>query len=358
MFSTKSSTKNVASAQAALASPLSLLTVDERKRVLMTAGCRDCDSIPKVPGAGQTFDSESGSERYQRMHNGIRIVEDCYCGRWMTELIRLLEGHHEPQEERVFHELLQYVPRGGTMLELGSWWAYYSLWFQSRVPDAKLYLVEPDPRRLEDGKRNFALNGARGSFFLGSIGRDSHAPLPFRCEDGSEFAIPQYSVDDFLTQRGIDRVEILLADIQGAELEMLESASKSMQQGKIRFLVLSTHHHSISHDPLTHQRCLKILQQGGAHIMASHSISESYSGDGLIVASLDPRDRGLPTIEMSCNRASNNLFRELEYDLAEALGSQLEGPRTHSLGAASMPRRTPWYRRILKSSRSSIRRTV
>lgn len=54
-----------------------------------------------------------------------------------------------------------------------------------------------------------------------------------------------------------------------------------------RFLFLSTHHHSMSGDPLTHQRCLEFLRGRHAHIIAAHNVTESYSGYGLIVASFD-----------------------------------------------------------------------
>jgi hypothetical protein len=148
----------------------------------------------------------------------------------------------------------------------------------------------------------------------------------------------------------VAHVELLLADIQGAEVAMLEGAVRSLAQGRIRFLVLSTHHHSISHDPLTHQKCLRFLEERGAHFLAVHSVAESYSGDGLIVAALHPADRHIAPFEISYNRAANSLFRELEYDLAEAW-------ETSGAGADAGPMRDPvsdwlrlhrpWYRRLL-----------
>lgn len=294
----------------------------EKRRILITASCDDCQGIPKVHQAGETF-SAAGS-RIQLMHNGINVVEDGYCGRWMTVLIRVLQGHHEPQEERAFHELLDHVPRGGTMLELGSSWAYYSLWFHQRIPDAKLYMIEPDERNLDLGKRNFCLNEAPGEFFHYCVGRESRGPSPFRCDDGTSQLVPQICIDDFLGREGPPRVDVLLADIQGAELDMLHGAARSIDEGRIRFIVLSTHHHSISNDPLTHQECLRFLAERNAHFLAVHSVSESFSGDGLIVASFFPSDRHIAPIAVSRNWSTNNVFRELEYDLADCWQSRLE----------------------------------
>jgi FkbM family methyltransferase len=293
----------------------------EQRRVRMTLQCGDSDAIPKVPGAGGIFTGLD--RRYQLMHNGVRILEGCYGGRWTTEIIRSSRGHHEPQEEKVFHALLPHVRPGGVMLELGSFWGYYSLWFHREVPSGHNYLIEPDPHNLEIGKRNFEINHARGRFFQFSIGRDSAGPQPFHCEsDGLTRPVPRISVDDFATRVGVPGIDLLLADIQGADLDMLEGAVGLIASGRLRFVVLSTHHHSISNDPLTHQKCLEFICRKGGHLIAWHNVVESYSGDGLIVASFLPEDRSIPQVGVSKNHPTNSCFRELEYDLAEAREQQ------------------------------------
>jgi FkbM family methyltransferase len=289
----------------------------EYARVLMTVSCEDSDSIPKVPCAGQ-ITSDAGHD-IQLMHNGVKVVRGGYYGDWMAEIIRALEGHHEPQEERVFHEVMQLIPERATMLELGGFWGYYSLWFQSNHPERTNYVVEPDPKNIQVGQANFRLNGMQAQFIQGFAGRYSMPAVPFACEsDGQTRLLPQVGVDDFITEQGLDFLDVLHADCQGAELSVLESAQKSIRAGKIRFIFLSTHHHSISGDPLTHQRCLRCMRETGANIIAEHTISESFSGDGLIVAAMLPEDRALPQVPVSHNRASASLFPEVEYDLAEA----------------------------------------
>ena len=66
-------------------------------RVLATVSCQDSDDIPKVPGAGQCRDHDG--TRVQVMHNGVLVEQGGYHGAWMSEIIRALRGHHEPQEE-------------------------------------------------------------------------------------------------------------------------------------------------------------------------------------------------------------------------------------------------------------------
>lgn len=81
---------------------------DTRFRIEMTVGCHDCASIPKVMNAGQIV-TERG-ERVQVMHNGLKVLAGGYHGDWMAEIITRLRGHHEPQEEMVFHEVLKHLP--------------------------------------------------------------------------------------------------------------------------------------------------------------------------------------------------------------------------------------------------------
>jgi hypothetical protein len=115
----------------------------------------------------------------------------------------------------------------------------------------------------------------------------------------------------------VTKVDLILVDAQGAETVLLESAREHLLAGRVRFMVVSTHHHAISGDPLTHQRALCLLKETGAHVIAEHSVSESYSGDGLIAVSFDSRDRDL-AVSVSRARAKDSLFGELEYDLKAA----------------------------------------
>jgi FkbM family methyltransferase len=317
------------------------LTAEEKRRIRIALACHDCDAVPGVTDAGQVFDSPHG--RYQLMHNGLKIIEHSYQGPWMTELIRRLRGHHEPQEERAFHEVMKHVSRQSTMVELGCYWSYYALWFSQCVPEARLILLEPVSENLEAGRRNLDLNGVTGSFVQALVGERSNGGTSMVGEDRIVRPVPTLSVDDLVMRHGGERVELLLIDVQGAELDALKGALGLISRGGLRFVFVSTHHHLISRDPLMHQRCLGFLEDHGAHIIARHNVIESFSGDGLIVASFDPGDRELE-IPLSMNWPTNSMWRELEYDLDEAwhaLGLNMamrQGLRRSVLGAA---RRVP-----------------
>ena len=50
---------------------------------------------------------------YQLMHNGSRkIILNSYSDtQWLTDVIYGLKGHHEPQEEKCFYEVLKLYAR-------------------------------------------------------------------------------------------------------------------------------------------------------------------------------------------------------------------------------------------------------
>ncbi|HEX4612056.1 MAG TPA: hypothetical protein VH092_27920, partial [Urbifossiella sp.] len=159
----------------------------------------DCAGIPKVPGAGQVFARGPDADRpYQLMHNGVKVALDGYYDNLFTEVIRVLGGHHEPQEERVFHEILRGLPADLCMIEAGGYWAYYSMWAQAAKPRARNLIVEPVDRHLALGRRNLALNGMRAEFVRAYVGETSLAPHPAALEGVRVADLERVCVDDVM----------------------------------------------------------------------------------------------------------------------------------------------------------------
>lgn len=325
MFSRR---RRAAAAQPEPALPLppdDTLVLDQapRRRIELTVSCRDADLIPKVRDAGEVRVEEGVA--VQIMHEGSRIVAGCYYGPWMTEVIRRLRGHHEPQEELVVHHVIERLRgdhrrRPVTIMELGAFWSYYSIWAMRAVPQAHAVLVEPDPANFEVGRVNLALNGLPGRMINAAVGGEHGTRARLVCEsDGVEREVPVVTVAGVMEDEGLETIDLLVVDVQGLETDVLARVVDLLSGGAIRFVVVSTHHHSISGDPMTHQRCLGLLEQAGAHIIAEHTVGESFSGDGLVAASFREADSDL-IVPVSHARYRESLFGELEPELAAALG--------------------------------------
>jgi hypothetical protein len=147
------------------------------------------------------------------------------------------------------------------MIELGSYWAFYSIWFNKVIKNAKNYCIEPDLKNLNIGKMNAQLNNVNIDFTKGFIGKK------------------HINVIDFMKQKNIDNVEILHSDIQGFEYEMLLDIVPLLKGKKIKYLFISTHSDDI------HYKCIDLLKANNYNIIASADFeTETFCFDGIIVA--------------------------------------------------------------------------
>jgi FkbM family methyltransferase len=291
------------------------ILMDNAARAEMTVSCRDCDTIPKVPDSGKVI-SLDGTQ-VQIMHNGLRMVAGGYYGDWMTGIIERLRGHHEPQEEAVFHEILKHVPPAASMLELGGFWSYYSLWFKSQHSQQRqAYVIEPDPNHIAIGRANAALNDHDVTFIQAGVGAEDIKRIKFATESAGTIYIPQLSVSTALRDHRIARLDILHCDTQGAETAIVRSCEALFRSSTVRFGIFSTHSHHISGDPLTHQRCLAMLRDFGGTVLCEHDVHESFSGDGLVAVYFGREPLAWSEPPISRNRYSSSLFRNPLYDLA------------------------------------------
>ncbi len=234
---------------------------DWEARISDVLACPDNRDLPRHPDAG------SVNQGVQTMFNGVRVVVDGYYGAGVTRMLRKNLGSHEPQEELVFADVLRRLDPGSTMVELGAYWGFYSLWFAKEVPGARMWLVEPEAENLAVGQRNFAINEAEGHFHRAFVGSKSEAG-----------ETPQICVDDFLAANGIDHLQVLHADIQGAEVEMLRGAHSYLSTKRVDFIFISTHGEELHHE------CVATLLGFGYQVPVSVRPAQSYSFDGLIVA--------------------------------------------------------------------------
>jgi len=233
------------------------------RRIADAVECPDNKRILRCANAGK-LDGSSIT-----MHNGIKIRALGYYGAGILNLLIKNKGVHEPQEEVAFQEVLTWLPADAVMIELGAYWGFYSLWFASVVKNPTCYLVEPDPRNIVSGKQNFKMNGKKGFFFKAAVGDLCTTQL----RSGKLITI-----DAFCRNQQLSHIDILHADIQGAELAMLKGASSMLSECKIDYLFISTHSNALHYD------CMDYLTKYGYVILCSADCDQTYSYDGILVA--------------------------------------------------------------------------
>ena len=231
-------------------------------RINRVIGSNWNETISRSQNAGVIKDG------YQMMHNNLKVLTGAYYGLPIAKMLYLNRGVHEPEEEKIFGDILELLHPGSVMLEMGAHWSFYSMWFLISNKGGKAYMIEPDPKFLEVGKKNFQMNGLNGTFdkfFMGS-------------KVGVSEADNVMSLDGYMALRNIERLEIAHADIQGFEMEMLIGAANALDNKLIDYFFISTHTNEL------HNMCVLHLKSKGYKILYSFDLDKISSFDGLIVA--------------------------------------------------------------------------
>jgi hypothetical protein len=214
--------------------------------------------IQRVPAAGFV----QGNEVF--LHNGNRVPlsgDAAYYGAF-SQILIINRGVFEPLEEYVFQEVLKKLREDPVMIELGAYWAHYSMWLKKLRPRATAIMVEPNPANLTVGKGNFQRNGFEGVFINALVAK------------------AQFEVDKFFDARNLSHLDILHADIQGYEIQMLEGARATLASTKIDYLFISTHSQKL------HTDVVQTLGNFGYRIEVSSDFdNDTTSFDGFVFAS-------------------------------------------------------------------------
>lgn len=201
---------------------------------------------------------------------------------------------HEAEEEDVFIELVQRLPKSGCYVNVGSAVGYYPLLARRIRPDIRICAIEPLAIHRSYFFENIRLNGFNVSCFElyefaissrnGSVVfadknyssvmvRDAVDAPPLAA---NEFIIQSKTLDAFINELGT-QVDLCQMDVQGLEVEVLKGAVNSMMERKICGFLIGTH------NPKLHVDCLDILKKYKYHISMEnyHTVQQP---DGIIAA--------------------------------------------------------------------------
>jgi FkbM family methyltransferase len=232
---------------------------DFEGRIKDVLSCPYNKGIPRVKDAGKIAGD------IQIMHNGLKVYIDSYYPELITPMLEQNRGVHEPEEEIHFLKIINLIhSKQPTIVELGCYWAFYSMWFLKKLSNSRAYLVEPDPEKLKCGQKNFEMNNFTGDWTQAYVGAK------------------YLNLDTFLLDKRINYVDILHVDIQGAEAEMLIGAKNHFTERKINYAFISTHSQKL------HLECLDCLNRYNYYTVYSADFYQTRCCDGIIVASSEP----------------------------------------------------------------------
>lgn len=145
-------------------------------------------------------------------------------------------------------EALRCMPKGGVMFDLGANFGYYAITIASRLQGScQIYAFEPNPNTMRRFQTNIALNGIRGVSplevglsdevgFARIVETPDHSGAAYLRETAGS-GLPTISLDIFCEQNGIDRLDLIKMDIEGAELRALRGAVKTLKRFRPPLLI-------------------------------------------------------------------------------------------------------------------------
>jgi precorrin-6B methylase 2 len=145
-----------------------------------------------------------------RLGNGMKI--SVFWGQIVGTGI-LVNGFHETHTVRVVEQVLK---TGMTFMDVGANVGQYTLLASGLVgPRGSVHSFEPEPRAFRVLEENVSLNRLTNvSLTRCAVAAASEPAQP----------VPRVSLDDYVRDRQIDRVDLIKIDIDGGELEVLQGA--------------------------------------------------------------------------------------------------------------------------------------
>jgi FkbM family methyltransferase len=149
---------------------------------------------------------------------------------------------------------------GDTFVEAGAFWGRYGLIASKRVgPEGKVVLIEGNPQNIDMIERvikHYSLSNV--TLVKGIVwSRDEYTKMCVwgnpagsrRALDSDLVNYPDsivdvraYTLDALLPELGVQNVDLLACDVEGAEVEMVLGADRYLGEGRIRNVALAAYH--------------------------------------------------------------------------------------------------------------------
>ena len=136
--------------------------------------------------------------------------------------------------------------RGGLLVDVGANYGYFSCLWASLRDGNRVVAFEASPRNLEGLRRNVERNGlgARVRLEAHAAGReagemrfetgpDDQTGWGHLTQGGDGVAVQVVRLDDYCAAEGIDRIDVLKVDVEGADAWVIEGAERLLRERRI-----------------------------------------------------------------------------------------------------------------------------
>jgi FkbM family methyltransferase len=186
-----------------------------------------------------------------------------------------ITGFYEPPVTRIFQ---QHIRAGGTVIDAGANWGYFTLVGGAAVgPRGRVIALEPDPRQHARLRRNLELNAFRHVQALASAAADGTGETRLAGfadghdnqgtssivdvhESTAPFVVPTVALDEVAGDTSVDIVKI---DVEGAEDLVLAGMRDGLSAQRYRAILLELHPALLQARGIDPMTCVRLLLDHG-----------------------------------------------------------------------------------------------
>ena len=200
-------------------------------------------------------------------HVGVKGLSNRICLRSHTTDISVLSELIVSDGYDPVLEWIDTPPK--TVIDLGANIGLASLWFLSRFPGASVIAVEPERGNASVLRENLSTNenvlriyeacigGSEREVTLDSSqGEWANRLVEIDGDNSPEYTVPVITMDRIIQENGVECVDLLKCDVEGAEIELFENCESWIS--KLRLAVVECH------DNFDTDKLLELIRKNGA----------------------------------------------------------------------------------------------
>jgi FkbM family methyltransferase len=202
-------------------------------------------------------------------------------------------GNYE--NEKVLNQILHWCKPNTIFYDLGANIGYHSILAAQKITVGKIYSFEPLPKNMSVFKAHLQLNETKlknkvielNEFAIADVSKEVEFSNHDNYNDGNTYVnqsfvfneatqkikVQAYSIDELITKSYL-LPDVIKIDVEGAELDVLKGAVKTLESSKPN-IFLATHS---CHVPNINTQCIEFLKQLNYVCVHTGNYNKNYNG--------------------------------------------------------------------------------